>query len=956
MAKNKANMKKFVTGAITATMVASAVAPVAALADTVDFSDVPTDSSHYPNIVKAAERGLMTGYADGTFKPTLTMNRGQVVKALGKYIVGQEDVTLDAYLEKHDLVKNVTPFEDVPATHVDQELFKYSLVVKDAEAFTGNQNYLNPTNDITRQQMAKVLVNAFDLKDIADVEADVADMDTVFGEYKEYVSILSKHEVTKADDGKFRPAESVTRQQMASFLNRSYDAVHEDETPEVPGVEGITSVKAINDKTVEVNFSKEIDADFIREAERNKGYFAVYKYGDTINGTVIQSTSISFSADGKKAEFTTGTPLQAGERYYVALIDGDNPGVANIVHQYGPAEILEAAKAPDFEVSAVADKIYIKFSEKMKPSALDIDKYEIFDNGGQLLGDLEDYVTDLVTNGSVEEGKWTNATKKDTVEFKLAPSTEAGKKQLRAGETYKIKLKTDLETDSNKKLNKDNTTITVKTPSVKDAAPKAAQARITATGKQDGSDAAKVVVVFDKDVELLLTAGADVTHLVDIKTSTGKKVNADSVTVDKVPGVENELELTVQLTGTTTTDDLLDKAITYSIEIPTNLVHNAVFPNAANEATNGVKATAQDNKAITSLKAQFQVDSKVKGQANLLLTFDQRPSLASVAAALVDEDKFSIKEGTTKYTFETSNAIGDVKYYAGDTTGKTIIVEGINKDAFDVFSSNSYNVEFAAGSVAVDAYGISTPVTNQEKLKSTVNGTAVTAPQVDKVTLVSANEITIEFEEAIDSNVDLNKIEVAGYEADGNGFYGVQAPLTGKNFLDATVSGNKLTLKTKKANTAFATGFGTDTVKIFEDAFTTKGTDLEVASDITIDATNTADYTLVDKAAPVLLNAEEEGTDNKLNLTFTEAVLFEGADADIAKLFRTSGAADKSSVGNAVSGGTTDTLVVTFDENWKGDSTDLLDVIVNYGPGQTVYLKDAQSNKVKATKLNGVKK
>lgn len=253
MAKNKAKMNKFLTGAITATMVASAVAPVAALADenAIDFSDVRKDSSHYPNVVKAAERGLMTGYQDGTFKPLISMNRGQVVKALGKYIVGQEGVSLDQYVENHDLVENVTPFTDVPEDYRDQELFKYSLVVKDAQVFRGNNNHLTPSNDITRQQMAQVLVEAFGLEDIEGVDAEVADIDTVFETYVGYVEILAKNEVTQADDGKFRPAESVTRQQMASFLNRSYDAVHgKDEDTEVEL--NVVEVSAINANTLEV--------------------------------------------------------------------------------------------------------------------------------------------------------------------------------------------------------------------------------------------------------------------------------------------------------------------------------------------------------------------------------------------------------------------------------------------------------------------------------------------------------------------------------------------------------------------------------------------------------------------------------------------------------------------------------------------------------------------------------
>lgn len=245
MSKKNANTNKFLAGAITATMVATAIVPVAASADentTVDFSDVDKSSSHYENIVKAAERGLMTGY-EGKFNPLADMTRGQVVKALGKYLVGQEELTLDAYIEKYDLVNEVTAFHDVPANASDQELYKYSLVVKDAGAFTGDQGYLKASNHIKREQMSKVLVEAFELEAVEDAEANVADMNDVQAQYADYVTILSQHEITKADDNKFRPKGNVTRQQMASFLNRSYDVVHE----EIEEIEqGVQTVAAIN--------------------------------------------------------------------------------------------------------------------------------------------------------------------------------------------------------------------------------------------------------------------------------------------------------------------------------------------------------------------------------------------------------------------------------------------------------------------------------------------------------------------------------------------------------------------------------------------------------------------------------------------------------------------------------------------------------------------------------------
>ncbi|MCM3087992.1 Ig-like domain-containing protein [Bhargavaea ginsengi] len=77
---------------------------------------------------------------------------------------------------------------------------------------------------MSRQQMAKVLVNAFRLEDLADVEADVHDLDKAAPYFREHIKILSENGVTTVKE--FRPTDTTTRGQFASFLVRAYDAMH----------------------------------------------------------------------------------------------------------------------------------------------------------------------------------------------------------------------------------------------------------------------------------------------------------------------------------------------------------------------------------------------------------------------------------------------------------------------------------------------------------------------------------------------------------------------------------------------------------------------------------------------------------------------------------------------------------------------------------------------------------
>ncbi len=85
MANQPKKYKKFVATAATATLVASAIVPVASAAG---FSDV-AGNDHEVAINALADAGIINGYADGSFKPNQTINRGQVVKLLGRYLEAQ---------------------------------------------------------------------------------------------------------------------------------------------------------------------------------------------------------------------------------------------------------------------------------------------------------------------------------------------------------------------------------------------------------------------------------------------------------------------------------------------------------------------------------------------------------------------------------------------------------------------------------------------------------------------------------------------------------------------------------------------------------------------------------------------------------------------------------------------------------------------------------------------------
>ncbi|MCM3088684.1 S-layer homology domain-containing protein [Bhargavaea ginsengi] len=211
-------MKSLIKWGLAAVIAVGTLLPSAAFAQ--GYSDVTEKDTHYENILAAQELGLMTGYADGTFQSSKPLQRANVIKALGKLQLGLIGETLETYPYYAP-----RPFRDIPRTHPDKELFKYSIIVRDAGIFEGDSNgNVNPDKLMTRQQMAKVLVNAFGLWQVGDIdETAITDLDQAAWYFQDYILLLSHYGVTTVSE--YRPLATTTRGQFASFLVRAYDVM-----------------------------------------------------------------------------------------------------------------------------------------------------------------------------------------------------------------------------------------------------------------------------------------------------------------------------------------------------------------------------------------------------------------------------------------------------------------------------------------------------------------------------------------------------------------------------------------------------------------------------------------------------------------------------------------------------------------------------------------------------------
>ena len=118
-------------------------------ASTERFSDVPSSKHFAEAVYDLAERNIIGGYPDGTFKPGNSITRGQAAAIIAKMI-------------KLDTSKVKDPgFKDVPKANGYYKAIA-AMAEKSIISGYGDGRY-GPNDPITRGQMASILVKAFDL-------------------------------------------------------------------------------------------------------------------------------------------------------------------------------------------------------------------------------------------------------------------------------------------------------------------------------------------------------------------------------------------------------------------------------------------------------------------------------------------------------------------------------------------------------------------------------------------------------------------------------------------------------------------------------------------------------------------------------------------------------------------------------------------------------------------------
>lgn len=172
------------------------------------FSDVNKQSSTYSSILYVTSMDYMNVYKDAQFKPKKAVTKADAAKFVGK--------ASEVNAEKN--LKVVEPlFDDVTEKTAS---YSYIVALANIDAFNKNSKF-NPDKTITRQEAAKLFVNAFNLPMETGKEfEDVTDKNS----YSEYISTAASYNILNGNASKdFRPTKKMNRADFAVALKKAID-------------------------------------------------------------------------------------------------------------------------------------------------------------------------------------------------------------------------------------------------------------------------------------------------------------------------------------------------------------------------------------------------------------------------------------------------------------------------------------------------------------------------------------------------------------------------------------------------------------------------------------------------------------------------------------------------------------------------------------------------------------
>lgn len=885
MANQPKKYIKFVATAATATLVASAIVPVASAAG---FSDVADTNSHAVNINALAEAGIIGGYPDGTFKPNQELTRGQVVKMLGKWVEKQGFEIPADYATK-------ARFTDLAADAKDQELVKYAALVFDTGVFAGSNGALNASGKITRENMALVLDRAFKaINDTTLVEVaaeiediTVADLNTAKAEAREAIQALRNLGISGVEN--FMPKNSVTRAQFASFLNKTIqtEAAVELKVKDAVAVDAKTLNVTLSDgSTHVVTLEKALEAN--------------------------ETTEVTFKIDGKEYTVTVTFKVEAPKVMSVNMVDGVTVEVkfseavlksdinnkvsiqgttldTATLSEDGKTLTLNSEKAINVKDSAVVVEPIRTAKDRLLKTA----KYV------SVLTYQDEVAPTIVSAKAVTKGKTT-----DNVEVTLSENATIGSAKINGKEATvsidgKVATLTGVEVETGKSH-------TVELFNVVDIA---------------GNKSVTTTEAFEVTVDTIApTVTVEAAGDNAILVTFDKTMNVDSVIASLTNGiVKNELLATVK-TGTATVVANSDNK-QFLVELKDNTIFTDKNLRTFSVVLGGTMTDALGNKFVASTKSVTLTKDAVKPLAtgydiivdengkveeivvefNEVLAAKSGIKFSDIATVVNAEGKVDSTLNTLTGSVEKGSKKVSFKF------GKPVLVEGelavtFNKElvkdlALAANKSDAFNMTFDFGTAKIST-----------EFEMAANSIATKFPDT----------FTVTFPEAVKGGaVAGSATDLANYTLDGKALTGATITISNDNkvatikFAEGTITADNKTAVLKVSNVQNLAG--TKTVKAYEQTIAIQDTKApELTSAVIVDnktieltyneavrfgSNFASDFSLIvdGQTSGVTLDtpAVVAGKDNTIRVTLSQEVNFALVDTIAVKVIGNTSVTDK---------------------------------------------------------------
>ena len=178
-------------------------------AKTQPFPDVPATKHFAEAVNELAERNIIGGYPDGTFKPGNSITRGQAAAIIAKM------TKLDTTNVKDPKFKDVTTANGY---------YKAIAALAEKGVINGyGDGRFGPNDSITRAQMASILIKAFELPLYRDPDYGFKDVVHKNGHRDGIYSMYQLGLTTGTSPTTFSPNASITRGQAAKLLKAGED-------------------------------------------------------------------------------------------------------------------------------------------------------------------------------------------------------------------------------------------------------------------------------------------------------------------------------------------------------------------------------------------------------------------------------------------------------------------------------------------------------------------------------------------------------------------------------------------------------------------------------------------------------------------------------------------------------------------------------------------------------------